>query len=512
MLLAISVLLISLSALFPLESVAGTYWVSPTGAAAWGACNGETALSGTSACSATTAFANAAAGDVVYFRGGEYRTPSRTSGSGNSGYYNPTNSGTGDADSQRIIFRAYSRIIMTEPRAVFNGTKGGSADGVGNCFANIMATSGKDYITIDGFTFISDDGRWMARVFLGGLDGSDYSNYINFTNNIMDGGYYGCNVADNEEGLRVNTSNYVNVSHNVFQNYRSRWEGGASLGGTTATKCYTCNYTTYDGNFFQNNTVAMYDKDRGDHTTVRNSFFVNSDVCYQASDNTHFQINGTLSNNVCYSSLYRGLSASTNGQAVDSYLNDWTINNNTIYTTRTQAQTLGNGNEITKQQSLTFKSTMADGAQRASIYNNIVQGPTTGNEYSGSVRFAEQITNGITNTIINDYNNYGSPMAVIGPTNGSVSSTIASLQAKTIMALTTGNHNQSSIASAPSFVNATGGYYLPSDFKLTGGSAGTNAGNDGHDMGANTDSVWHPTPFRKPMTEALRVAKTALAP
>jgi hypothetical protein len=53
---------------------AGTYWVSPTGAAAWGSAQSATPLSGTACASLTTANANLVAGDVVYLRGGTYST------------------------------------------------------------------------------------------------------------------------------------------------------------------------------------------------------------------------------------------------------------------------------------------------------------------------------------------------------------------------------------------------------------------------------------------------------
>jgi hypothetical protein len=54
---------------------AGTiHWVSPTGAAAWTACVGDTALADKAACSLATANSSAAPGDTVYLRGGTYAT------------------------------------------------------------------------------------------------------------------------------------------------------------------------------------------------------------------------------------------------------------------------------------------------------------------------------------------------------------------------------------------------------------------------------------------------------
>lgn len=85
---------------------AGTYWVGPTGAASWANCSGTTPLDGTSACALSTANNNAAAGDVVYLRGGTYL---QTVGSGCGAAYVcgifPRNRGVAGAP---ITFAAYS--------------------------------------------------------------------------------------------------------------------------------------------------------------------------------------------------------------------------------------------------------------------------------------------------------------------------------------------------------------------------------------------------------------------
>ena len=57
---------------FTTQDVSKNYWVSPTGIATWANCNGDTPLSGTAACSLSTAGSNAQAGDKVYLRGGIY--------------------------------------------------------------------------------------------------------------------------------------------------------------------------------------------------------------------------------------------------------------------------------------------------------------------------------------------------------------------------------------------------------------------------------------------------------
>src|SRR5580658_2063887 len=89
---------------------AATYWVSPTGAAAWSACSGSTALSGAAACSLAIANANAVAGDTVYIRSGTFTLSGYTPGIG------PTNNGT--SSSNMIVFWGYPSD-PTQP--VFSG-------------------------------------------------------------------------------------------------------------------------------------------------------------------------------------------------------------------------------------------------------------------------------------------------------------------------------------------------------------------------------------------------------
>ncbi len=75
-----------------------TYWVSSTGTASWANCRSPTPLSGSSACSYSTANSNAAPGDIVYYRGGTY---SGITGSA----INPTNTGTA---GNMITFSSYN--------------------------------------------------------------------------------------------------------------------------------------------------------------------------------------------------------------------------------------------------------------------------------------------------------------------------------------------------------------------------------------------------------------------
>jgi len=123
---------------------AATYWVSPTGTAAWPACSGSTPLNAASACSLVAANNNAAAGDTIYLRGGIYR---QTSSSRCENNYNcgiaPRNRGTANA---RITFMGYpgeTPVITADTGLV--SSKGitifGTGPGVGT------------YIRVSGITF-----------------------------------------------------------------------------------------------------------------------------------------------------------------------------------------------------------------------------------------------------------------------------------------------------------------------------------------------------------------------
>lgn len=140
--------------------VASIHYVSPTGSATWA---NSTALS--APCSTGVAFANANAGDTVYFRGGTYNVPAKNFSDSYHGYYEPTNSGTANAP---IVFMAYPGEAP-----VFNGTSGGTGDidGQGQyTFATIFGTNDKSYIIFDGFTFQANKGTMKARIKIQGAE------------------------------------------------------------------------------------------------------------------------------------------------------------------------------------------------------------------------------------------------------------------------------------------------------------------------------------------------------
>jgi hypothetical protein len=155
-------------------ALGATYWVSPTGAATWANCAGNTPLNGTSACSLSTANSNAVAGDTIYLRGGTYR---QTSSSGCGSNYTcgifPKNRGTANA---LITYSAYTGEIpvITADAGLTSSIGITILQGIGNGVGTYIRVTGitfhnlylwaslnnyANYNEIDHCTFYSDTGQ-----------------------------------------------------------------------------------------------------------------------------------------------------------------------------------------------------------------------------------------------------------------------------------------------------------------------------------------------------------------
>jgi hypothetical protein len=115
-------------------ALADTYWVSSNGEATWVACRSEIPLTGVTACSLKTATSNAAAGDVVFLRGGTYMI----TGNYAAGLA-PSNSGSA---GRWIAFKAYAgeTPLLISDYANYKDQTG-------------LSISNKSYIKIDGIHF-----------------------------------------------------------------------------------------------------------------------------------------------------------------------------------------------------------------------------------------------------------------------------------------------------------------------------------------------------------------------
>jgi len=257
---------------------AGTYYVSNNGTSSWANANNIR-----TPCSVSTAFAFATAGDTVYFRGGIYNVPAKNFGSTYIGYYNPSNSGTGDADSNRIKFMAYP----TET-PIFNGTAGGSGDAA--YYATIFGTNGKNYITFDGFSFRSDNGTKMARLIIYGAN----STGITVKNCTFDGGTTTISSTDNFEALRLERATNILIQRCIIKNY---WQS-SNWPNTSGIKLYWCSNVTVENCEIYNCTAAIYNKSGSDNTTWRYNFIHDCAIGFYAATSSSYHNNGSFYHNI----------------------------------------------------------------------------------------------------------------------------------------------------------------------------------------------------------------------
>lgn len=269
---------------------AGTYWVSPTGASAWGSCTSATGLSGSRACSLAKANANAAAGDLVYLRAGTYDLSGRVG-------IQPAHNGT--SASKMITFEAYTgeTPIITDGQngfwlsgnsyisikgLTFSGTftrQWGSIDGGGNHneIANntFSSTTGGSTISITGAL----DQHWATHNWIhnnhfsvsgtgctdGGADTIDIG--------IAQGSYK--NSADNDNNNTVENNLFEHAQHANWDNYglysvfrgnivhNEPWSSGCTGGHNAAIySSSNPNYSGYNGKYGHRNFQITEDYNR----------------------------------------------------------------------------------------------------------------------------------------------------------------------------------------------------------------------------------------------------------
>ncbi len=283
---------------FPGVARAQTYWVSPTGAAAWSSCTGSTPLSGASACSVATANSNAAAGNTVYFRNGNYGAVT----------IQPVNSGTGI--SNRIIFSAYT----DETPTLTNGNPD-------------VELSGNSYIVMNGFTF-NNTTNIIARV----ENGANHNELVNNAFNNTDGGnglaasllYMTGVTSPTEASPQWVTHNWI---HNNTFTVTGQALGTGGLGCTDGGNDdvwigsdYTAGVESDNYNTFENNIMShgphMLLSTYGSYLVVRNNVMHNepwSSGCADNSQTGAYNSYTYSSSNPNYSS-YNGMFSHRNFQ------------------------------------------------------------------------------------------------------------------------------------------------------------------------------------------------------
>ena len=171
---------------------AGTYWVSPDGTAAWGACEGAAPLDGVSGCALDTANTNALAGDTVVLRAGTYVDQ----------WIEPANSGTGE--DQRIVFTGYDGeeiVIRDAPYGIY--------------------LYKQSYITVEGIDFVSL--RRFFRIYAGHYNVISHCDFDQRSDDSGDwaGAIIADDFNDDTDGSEDSTHNWVH--HCSF----FRWAWGA---------------------------------------------------------------------------------------------------------------------------------------------------------------------------------------------------------------------------------------------------------------------------------------------
>ena len=295
---------------------------------------GTTPLSGTSACSLATANANAAAGDLVYFRAGTYTI---SVGAG-TGIIQLSHSGTSAANM--ITLMAYTGETPT----IQSNLSGSNAYNSGPYAFNLC---GRSYVSIKGFTFNED------TIFLYGsvMSGSNHDE-IAFNTFVATTGtrqhFVGPTTdSDSSSCGGFSTNNWIHDNH--FQ-YSGKGNGGSSYGsgctdggadtlrigqpggdGVSATDGNVNN--TIENNFFEHAEHAQIDT-YGQHTVIRNNIFHNepwSAGCPQTSNLPY-----TYSSSNPNYSAYNGMYSHRNLQITDDYnrtnVNDLVEGNRIGYT------------------------------------------------------------------------------------------------------------------------------------------------------------------------------------
>ncbi|MGA7138851.1 MAG: hypothetical protein WBZ14_14335 [Terriglobales bacterium] len=256
---------------------AGTYWVSPTGAATWSGCSGSIPLNGTGACNIRTANSNAVAGDTVYLRGGTYSL----SADGVA----PTNSGS--SPSMRIAFAAYTgeTPIFVKSAGYVHGIYLGDNNYIsirGVTFEDMDAwayiTNSSSHNEVANCTFQSST---QGRIFYIGVLSAHPSRWA--TNNWIHNNHFsvsgaGCtdggsdivrigtaqgsykNSTDNDNNNTIENNFFEHAPHSNFDNYglytvfrnnilhNEPWSSGCTRGQNAATYSSSSpNYTVYNG-------------------------------------------------------------------------------------------------------------------------------------------------------------------------------------------------------------------------------------------------------------------------
>ena len=452
---------------------ASHHYVSNVGTASW-----ANSTNIATPCSTSVAFANAVAGDTVYFRGGTYRTPKRNTSDSYHGYYNVANSGN---LSNPIVFMAYPSELP-----LYTGLAGGSGDatsGSTDIYATEFASNNQSYLVFDGFSFQSDTGKKMARMMIG-LDHSDQVGAANGNITIKNCQFYGGSTSattntstDNNEGLRIEGMKNITVSNCFFTQYKmtTDWHN------TSAIKTYWDTTVTFTNCEFDTCSVGIYIKEADQKVTVNNCFFkVNYDAFLTSAEIANRSESDTMNfyNNIIANSIHINFIWEGDGADPGLHGNDYNIYNNTFYNSTENVQLGYNliNHGLTFYNNIVWKS--------SSTYNLVTQ--------DGNATYINHIKQ-------MDHNQWGTPYQSIqiGQYDRDLTySTLASWQASNQLDAAYDAGCGSSVhpgcgdlASSPLFTNASGHLVNVADFTIPSNSPCYTGGRSGGLIGANAAIV-----------------------
>jgi hypothetical protein len=316
--------------LFSSLSHAGTYYVTPSGSAAWSACTNIN-----NSCSWQTAMANAAAGDTVYFRGGTYDPGTSCPSTWEYVGIAPKNSGTA---GNPITFKAYP----------------GENPVILSCPNSMPAFGARDvsYIIWDGFSGTTVDNAGEVWLFLYWNSTGSVVKNCKFTGNTR-------SIYNNAAPLRIEQSSNNEVVNNVIHGMT----GNSSAVNTAAIWLFDATGAQVHNNTIFNCMNGIMQKTG---PNVNNAIYKN--FIYSIT------ISGIMLNEEAVGGsgdiVYQNVLVNNGYIAIDVYPNSGTgeyqtnyqIYNNTIY---------GNGTGIE----------IGPSARTNQIWNNIIQQTGSGNPF-----------------------------------------------------------------------------------------------------------------------------------
>lgn len=283
------------------------YYVSPAGSASWPDCSNIS-----TPCSVYTGVSNAAAGDIVYFRGGTYYTKRPLAD--DSRYnpaLNPSNDGTA---GNPITFKAYpgEDVIITYDSAETHR-------------GPLIGSYRRDYITWDGFIVqevAKNNAQDTGPVVVFGLSRGDVHD-VTIINSDIRGVEVTLNpYSDNHNVIRIEQADNILIKNNKLHGIKGSFYNHAAI------MIYFSDDVTIQNNEIYDNYNGIFAKG-GDNTnvTIRYNLIHNGTVGIRKS----FTFNSKVYQNIIYNMSSYGIQLAESTGTCANILANFDIFNNIIY-------------------------------------------------------------------------------------------------------------------------------------------------------------------------------------